>query len=209
MADLFDMKVGGLGFHLTAHMIALAALFVACFAITGYISFRNGTITEDKLDGANFLTDGEAMTSLTMGSLVEKIHYEQVTVPILTNAANDSVATLALSLPEGAIVIAGMIVMPTAATGTDLGDFNLECGSPAECAVGVGTGGGADISGACDSQGTTLVSRTAFSGGLDIVAQAADDNSFCIAATAATTSTAACVVDCYIKVLYPKGVTPV
>jgi len=44
MADLFDMKVGGLGFHLTAHMIALIALFVACFAITGYISFRDKTI---------------------------------------------------------------------------------------------------------------------------------------------------------------------
>lgn len=73
MADLFDMKVGGLGFHLTAHMIAIAALFVACFAITGYISFRDGSIAEHKLEGGNFLLDGEAMSSLTMGSVKERV----------------------------------------------------------------------------------------------------------------------------------------
>ena len=51
MADLFDMKVGGLGFHLTAHMIALAALFVACFAITGYITFRDNSVPQTAIDG--------------------------------------------------------------------------------------------------------------------------------------------------------------
>ena len=49
MADLFDFKVGGLGFHITAHMIAIAALFVACFAITGYITFRDDSIDTDAL----------------------------------------------------------------------------------------------------------------------------------------------------------------
>ena len=47
--DLFDMKVGGLGFHITAHMIAIAALFVACFAITGYITFRDESIPDSAL----------------------------------------------------------------------------------------------------------------------------------------------------------------
>lgn len=49
MADLFDMNVGGLGFHLTSHVIAIAALFIACFAIAGYITFRDDSIEERKL----------------------------------------------------------------------------------------------------------------------------------------------------------------
>ena len=44
MADLFDMNVAGYGFHLTNHVLALVALIVACFAITGYISFRNASV---------------------------------------------------------------------------------------------------------------------------------------------------------------------
>lgn len=56
MADLFDFKVGGLGFHITAHMIAIAALFVACFAITGYISFRDDTIGSEPLKVLDDLT---------------------------------------------------------------------------------------------------------------------------------------------------------
>lgn len=44
MADLFDMNVAGYGFHLTGHMLSLIALIVACFAITGYISFRDDSI---------------------------------------------------------------------------------------------------------------------------------------------------------------------
>lgn len=44
MADLFDMNVAGYGFHLTGHMLSLIALIVACFAITGYISFRDNSI---------------------------------------------------------------------------------------------------------------------------------------------------------------------
>lgn len=49
MADLFDVNVGGVGFHLTSHIIALAALFIACFAIAGYISFRDNSIDRRKL----------------------------------------------------------------------------------------------------------------------------------------------------------------
>lgn len=44
MADLFDMRIGGAGWHLTSHLIAIAALFVACFAITGYITFRDDSV---------------------------------------------------------------------------------------------------------------------------------------------------------------------
>ena len=48
MKDLFDTESQGFGFHVTSHMIALAALFVACFAITGYISFRDVNLASVK-----------------------------------------------------------------------------------------------------------------------------------------------------------------
>jgi hypothetical protein len=51
MADLFDMSVAGYGFHLTNHVLALVALIVACFAITGYISYRNESIPGGALKG--------------------------------------------------------------------------------------------------------------------------------------------------------------
>lgn len=44
MVDLFDIKVGGAGWHITSHLIALVALFVACFAIAGYITFRDDSV---------------------------------------------------------------------------------------------------------------------------------------------------------------------
>ena len=49
MADLFDMRIDGAGWHLTSHLIAIAALFVACFAITGYITFRDDSVPGDAL----------------------------------------------------------------------------------------------------------------------------------------------------------------
>jgi len=36
--------------HLTSHLIAIAALIVACFAITGYISFRDTSIPDSALE---------------------------------------------------------------------------------------------------------------------------------------------------------------
>jgi hypothetical protein len=52
MADLFDMRVGGAGWHITSHLIAIAALFVACFAIAGYITFRDDSIPAKALDNS-------------------------------------------------------------------------------------------------------------------------------------------------------------
>ena len=50
MPDMFDVNVAGYGFHITSHTLALVALIVACFAITGYITFRDDTISMDKLE---------------------------------------------------------------------------------------------------------------------------------------------------------------
>ena len=73
MADLFDMRIGGAGWHLTSHLIAIAALFVACFAITGYITFRDGSIHAGALDKTADadddlkVNDHEATGNLTVG----------------------------------------------------------------------------------------------------------------------------------------------
>ena len=42
--DLIDFSDGGNGWHITSHIIAVIALFVACFAITGYITFRDHSV---------------------------------------------------------------------------------------------------------------------------------------------------------------------
>ena len=142
MADLFDMKVGGLGFHLTAHMIALAALFVACFAITGYISFRDGSISENKLDGANFLTDGENMTSLTMGTIQEKWYLLDVAFPLASATVNDgSIGSFVTGLPAGCYVQQAFVDLTEAFAG-DPGNLSIE-----ETTTTLAAAGGADAGG--------------------------------------------------------------
>ena len=193
--DLFDFTVGGAGFHVTAHLIALAALFIACFAIAGYISYRDDSIPDSALQD-----DGE---------LEQKVYYEQVTIPSGTasGGTDQSVALLSLSaLPEGAIVTQGSLVMTSAGTGTDMGNFNLEVCSATNGAVG-GTGG-TDVSGTIDTQATDLASRTALSTPTTGVVATSTVNRFCIAASLNATTSAAHVVDCYIVVKYPRNVTP-
>jgi len=69
MADLFDLRVGGAGWHLTSHLIAIAALFVACFAITGYITFRDESIPVKALDKDQDADDDIKVDNVTAKSL--------------------------------------------------------------------------------------------------------------------------------------------
>ena len=64
MADLFDVSVGGVGWHFTSHLVALAALFIACFAIAGYITFRKDSIPGDALKDHD--VDVEDITGTTL-----------------------------------------------------------------------------------------------------------------------------------------------
>ena len=86
MADLFDMKVGGAGWHVTSHLIALVALFVACFAITGYISFR-----DDSVPGAALKEDAD-----------EDQHLIVVDVPVKAMVTADPAETLDLTFTQPA-----------------------------------------------------------------------------------------------------------
>ena len=55
------------GLHITSHIVAIVALFVACFAITGYIAFRDTSIPDSALENELYLfptilEDGEILT---------------------------------------------------------------------------------------------------------------------------------------------------
>jgi len=50
------MSADGVGWHLPTGLIALAALFIACFAISGYITFRDHSVPETALDPGTDLT---------------------------------------------------------------------------------------------------------------------------------------------------------
>ena len=65
MADLFDIKMGGVGFHITSHLIALVALFVACFAITGYITFRDDSIPHKALNDSGDVDQDMTVNDIT------------------------------------------------------------------------------------------------------------------------------------------------
>jgi len=69
MADLFDMRIGGAGWHLTSHLIAIAALFVACFAITGYITFRDDSVPPAALETDQSADDDLKVDNVTAKSL--------------------------------------------------------------------------------------------------------------------------------------------
>lgn len=86
MADLFDIKVGGAGWHVTSHLIALVALFVACFAITGYITFRDDSVPDSALKG-----DADTLD-----------HIQAVVSPGLLN--NSAVNVAVGTLPANAVV---------------------------------------------------------------------------------------------------------
>ena len=66
MMDLFDVSMGGAGWHITSHIIAIAALFVACFAIAGYITFRDESVPGSALKDQDVDLDDIDATTLTL-----------------------------------------------------------------------------------------------------------------------------------------------
>ena len=66
MADMFDFNVGGAGWHFTSHLVALAALIIACFAIAGHISFRDDSIPPKALEIDQSADDDLTVNDITM-----------------------------------------------------------------------------------------------------------------------------------------------
>jgi len=97
MADLFDMKVGGAGWHVTSHLIALVALFVACFAITGYISFRDLSVPGSALKDHDANFENVEVDSLQLGNLK--------TQSITTVAADEAVAASTIATGPNVVLV--------------------------------------------------------------------------------------------------------
>lgn len=118
--DLFDVSVGGAGFHFTSHLIALVALFIACFAIAGYVMFRNDSIPASALKDGDPDFDDINATSLTLSgdlsvsgnSYVEQANPVNHTTTAYTASHGDfiisnNIAPAAITLPaatKGSVV---------------------------------------------------------------------------------------------------------
>lgn len=105
MADLFDMNVGGVGFHLTSHVIAIAALFIACFAIAGYITFRDDSIKRSALK------DGPDNEGVLDRQGDHWIFSKTVTLSTAADAENEVAVPLGIKLPKGTYVKGQLVVL--------------------------------------------------------------------------------------------------
>ena len=108
--DLFDVSMGGAGFHFTSHLIAIVALFIACFAIAGYISYRSDSIPSSALKDQDPDFDDIKATTLELSGdltvdgtvskygLAETVETQTVTVPA-TATKNVSITVPAFTQP--------------------------------------------------------------------------------------------------------------
>jgi len=146
MADLFDVKVGGAGWHLTSHLIAIVALFVACFAITGYISFRDDTVPGSALKDHDADFEDLTADSLALGGVAMERFYEIDLEGVTPAATEHSVLATVASLPSNGHILNAAIVVTELGSNVELA-LNLSTGV-AGIAVGTDAAGDDDIVGA-------------------------------------------------------------
>lgn len=145
MADLFDVSVGGTGFHLTSHIIALAALFIACFAITGYISFRSNSIPDRALKNKDH--QGE---SVRVPILASPVGTTRTDVFEITQPANTQLVSIFQRVTDSFLVTAAQTLnlqVGTTRTGSDL---------VAQIGYQVATAAGTDIGVPVDDAGNNI-----------------------------------------------------
>lgn len=202
MADLFDVSIGGAGFHLTSHIIALAALFIACFAIAGYISFRSNSIPGKALKDHDADFEDVTADSLALGSMVEKIYYKRFSGLSTTDGidANDSLGPVTPVLPQGCIITEQ--VMKVVTVGTNFGNLSLDLETATLAAYDAAANNPLDADTlASNATGTARIV-------LDTVV-GATKNVVCLTSVSAGTANGNEVFDVYVRVLFPVGVTPV
>lgn len=154
MADLFDINVGGTGFHVTSHFIALAALFIASFAIAGYITFKNNSIDRKKLRSTAVVRDGKDGDSWVYRQTLSLDDLTDVSPAVGTEVA----AVVPLQLQKDSVIHGVKIIVVDA--GTVGGQITLTTHNK-ELIVGSVVPGTA----------------TALSGGVDLSTDAASANS--------------------------------
>jgi len=182
--SLGDFTIGGPGWHITAHLVAVVALVVACLAISGHITFRDDSIAGSKLKdhAANF--EDVTLTSMTTAAGQEKWYFASVgPLAAATHDDDDSIALLATGLPVGAVVVDSFMQVVTAST-LDLGALIFETGTAAECAVG-GVPADPLSGGGTLANSTLLAYDSGPATGRTEFAFTAADNSICVSAAAA------------------------
>ena len=112
----FDISGPTGGFHITGHLLALVGLIVACFAITGYITFRNNSVPYKALDLNDYEIEADKV-----GPGVPKQLISHLSPNLKTTDPNDFFVG---RLPAGAFInnVNMLVVVP--ATG-DVGNTDL------------------------------------------------------------------------------------
>ena len=156
--NLFDVNIGGAGFHVTSHLIALAALFIACFAIAGYVSFRDDSVPASALK--------EQSDSLTKRGETWTFEKEfELSTLVQTTQNNRIVNLTGLVLPADAVVVNSTLLVQVAAAGLTGGDtnFGLEFGDAGSSVGGV-VGNATAITTGVNIIGATRGTRMDFTG---------------------------------------------
>ena len=181
MADLFDVRMGGAGWHITSHIIAIVALFVACFAITGYITFRDDSVPGSALKDQDVDVENIVVDSVTFGNGYTYKQYHKVFDQATMNVARtpgDSLGIVAQGFGPGMYVSECMVEVEEATT-NDMGEVDFEITTPALAAYNESGGTAVDFHDDLLSVTNAVALRTA---------RAITDNGF------SSTNTAICLV---------------
>ena len=115
MADLFDVNVAGYGFHVTSHIIAIAALFIACFAIAGYITFRSDSIPDRALKNKGDVQGETIRIALPVNAAAHNDVY------VVKQPANTMLVTAFSAVTDGYTTLQNIATtIGTTPTGADL-----------------------------------------------------------------------------------------
>ena len=81
--DLFDISSGGHGFHISSHLIGVVALFIAIFALAGFIRYRSDSIPDRALKNKDH--QGETVrVPITASGAAGKTEVFEITQPTNT-----------------------------------------------------------------------------------------------------------------------------
>ena len=163
--NLFDVSVGGAGFHFTSHLIALVALFIACFAIAGYISYRSDSIPSSALKDQDQDFGAIVADSLQLsgGPVLEHVRiftdstFGTQNANVTTNLVTTAAGTTAYSLPANAAVKHMVVTTTTPLTSDATNVATLNIGTSATTATSSNNFAGAQAITALDTVNDRLL----------------------------------------------------
>lgn len=126
--DLFDISAGGHGFHISSHLIAVLALFIAIFAIAGFSMFRSNSVPD------------KALKQHGSGLKTEFFDIDLTGVAV-TNGTDNGVLAAVTTLPAQSHILESALVA-TQLANTAILDIDLALSPSAGVAVGNVPGAG-------------------------------------------------------------------